>query len=571
MSLKKLERKKKIHEELRKIHHEAYGKRRINILKEKDMKIGFLVKIASFCEKNHKYAKADLYYNYILLKFANTNAINKLESLGVAQDVLDFISGIENPKERQIYISRVFVLSRNKSPDEIQLFEITKDPIILPKEKVDYMNNNVRDFYFKAKELIEKEYKNELQFKNWAIHILPEYISIKNIDELLIESQIENIINMFELDLSKLYAYLNDKRELDGPTTQIHGSYEEVMSAMEDFYANLEAYYPHISIYYKDEDATVFAPKEWDGWRIVRISSDNNFHTEGLKMNNCLRDGTYYNEFINNQIILFSLRDKYNYPHGCMTVDYTGNIDEPPKGRKNHILTPDLEEKFQEFISSPEYSEEIDKFYRKYDALLDVAMEMFDNYWETITIGEAREIIGTYDFNEFLHETIRKKYQIKGDAFQEIDLQILDKFLEWNIAYLVKDTSETVNNIYMDRPFDERKVLIKFITINYSFKYQTYFDIMSLSGYDTNKLREIATYIYKQKYMGKYILNQRELEDLLDSTPSAFIAKLDRIDYSFLESIFLEYKDSFREFFNEAIEKYIEDEYMLDILDTTYY
>ncbi len=533
------------------------------------MQTHILIKIASCLENKYKYVKADIYYKRILLKFANNAAIAKMQMLGVSQDILNFIESVENPKEKQLYISRVFTLLKTQKPEELQLEEISK-PVKVKKTKMDYMEENIKYFYNKSKEIIEKEYEHEPQFKNWCIYIIPEYTSINEIDNINNAEQLEKAIIDFINMLDDLYEYLSDKRELLGPQAQIDGGYEEIIEEKHNFYDNLDNYYGGISLYYTDDDEIIYSPEKWNGWKMVKVESSDNLYTEGLKLDICLKDGTYHDKVADAEMIIFSLRDAHNYPHGIMGIGPDGII-EAPKGRKNHPLAPELREMFDEFMRTPEYDMEQERLYEdSSEARYERAIEEFEEEWHTISLIDVRDALGKKELYDFLYD-IYVEHNIIGDTLQETNLKILQKYLRDSISHLIRDADEelgkkyeTLSTNHSDFSFNKyRKLLIDFINKNGGYipneEQLPLFSEKDLRKITIEDLKEIAINIYMKEYME---LDENELRELINYNKEDFIEYMFYTSDDFVENIFDTFRWDIKEKFrDELYEYYLSDNY----------
>ncbi len=85
----------------------------------------------------------------------------------------------------------------------------------------------------------------------------------------------------------------------------------------------------------------VFSPKEWNGWSIQKVVSENDLLVEGNRMNHCV--GDYCPQVDSGATEIYSLRDPKNEPH--VTVELSSEYNEINQIMGNSNTEPDEEYK----------------------------------------------------------------------------------------------------------------------------------------------------------------------------------------------------------------------------------
>ena len=67
----------------------------------------------------------------------------------------------------------------------------------------------------------------------------------------------------------------------------------------------------------------VYAPKEWDGWNIQRVTEPQDLKVEGNLMHHCV--GSYVDDVKEGRSLIYSLRDPYNVPK--VTIELNPNLE----------------------------------------------------------------------------------------------------------------------------------------------------------------------------------------------------------------------------------------------------
>jgi len=109
--------------------------------------------------------------------------------------------------------------------------------------------------------------------------------------------------------------------------------------------------------------------QKWNGWTVQKLTTNNDFVFEGIKMNHCVGDSGYFDKYRRGNCIIFSLRDPSNNPHVTIETDSSFSFVKQVQAAGNNTPKPELQAMIKEwFTSTPgqKYShEEGDLDYRR--------------------------------------------------------------------------------------------------------------------------------------------------------------------------------------------------------------
>lgn len=91
-------------------------------------------------------------------------------------------------------------------------------------------------------------------------------------------------------------------------------------------------------------DLVMFQPKEWEGWSIQKVVSENDLKSEGTQMDHCV--GQYCRRVNAGETEVYSLRDPNNKPHVTLEIEPEGSVNQI-YGKSNS----EPKDEYKEFIT----------------------------------------------------------------------------------------------------------------------------------------------------------------------------------------------------------------------------
>jgi len=222
------------------------------------------------------------------LRIVEAQASTYLESLGVQPPVIDWVVSQPTP---QTYINEL-----RKNPNQSLQYLQQLAPV---QQKSPYTE----------KELERTKNFDEI-FRKWA---LVQYKKLRVSPRPLFNNQ--GTMTMMDYHYSDSIAVIDRNMDLiydwfrfTEPAPEIASySYEQAMVSQEEWHKAAAGKGEGLVYEPKNPENVVFAPKEWNGWSVQRVVSENDLAVEGNLMSHCV--GDYCNAVQSGHSEIFSLRE----------------------------------------------------------------------------------------------------------------------------------------------------------------------------------------------------------------------------------------------------------------------
>ncbi len=266
-----------------------------------------------------------------------------LASLGASPEVIQYILSEEN--NSQLLINE-FRKNPRLTTEQLRSF-------IFPQK-------NIIDPYLERERRRATVISNDNIFQQW---VLVNFRKIRK-GRLPPENQVNRLNEVLNIEEQNKYL-----------------EFDEIIDQIADWYNSIQpdiaSYSPEQAIQASDEwhqmmagkgeglyyestkpELIMYGPewknKNWQGWTIQRVMSENDLLAEGNKMSNCV--GSYCSGVQNESLIIYSLRDPQNKPVVTIETDETGKIAEQIKGFGNNIPDDDYRTMISEWVTSDKNS-----------------------------------------------------------------------------------------------------------------------------------------------------------------------------------------------------------------------
>ena len=286
------------------------------------------------------------YFKTILAQavMESTGLVGYLERIGAAPDIIQYITTQEENTTK--YLANEF--RKNPSLTIQQLQQVQ-----LPQKTDPYLKSeyNVASSYPEIQQWILINFKKIRKGKMLADNSVTNVTSVSKI--LTPE---ENAFYFgFKNKLDEIYDWATRAE----PRPEI-ASYtaEQAIEETDEWHRMIAGkgegkYYEPIKkelIVYGPKWKSKWSNKDWQGWTIQKVESQNDLLAEGNKMDHCV--GSYYNEVRSGSGIIYSLRDPQNNPYVTIETDGTGKIVEQLKGHSNEVPDEEYGDMIAEWVNN---------------------------------------------------------------------------------------------------------------------------------------------------------------------------------------------------------------------------
>ena len=355
-----------------------------------------------------------------------TGLASYLERIGAAPDIINYLTSLDSQTSQ-------YMINEFRKNPSLSLFQLQQ--IQLPQKINPYTDWEL------SKTRAYPEPMNKwilIQFRKIRQGRLIEFI-YENPD-------IHNFYDRFADTLPQMLDWVersNPKPEIFSYTAQqaIDATYKwhEEMASGEGEYEKTN---PKLMVYGPN-----WKNKEWEGWTVQQINSENDLEAEGNKMDHCV--GSYCSDMMDGRSIFYSLRDPNNNPHITIEVDNKYKTVEQIQGNSNSEPKDEYKAMIKEWITNKNPG-----ITHKADPIEQLA-EQFGGY-DLGELGEALNMIGKIDEYGFKTEFISDAEIIAKDAIS-IEEERRDPRYSGDIVYIPEllidaalkgsDKKEVIRNI----------------------------------------------------------------------------------------------------------------------------
>lgn len=241
------------------------------------------------------------------LRVVEADASDYLGSLGVQSPVIDWVVSQPSP---QMYINEL-----RKNPNQPLQYLQQLAPV---QKKSPY-----------TKKELERTKNFEEPFRIWA---LIQYKKLRMKPDPIVNSQ--GVMTMMDytyrdsiMAIDRNMDLIYDWFRFTQPSPEIASySYEQAMVAQDEWHKAAAGKGEGLVYEPIKPENVVFAPKEWNGWSVQRVISENDLAVEGNLMNHCV--GDYCDQVISGRSEIFSLRDEKNKPHVTLEIEGGNRISQ---------------------------------------------------------------------------------------------------------------------------------------------------------------------------------------------------------------------------------------------------
>lgn len=348
-----------------------------------------------------------MWYKAFLVRLSATR-LEYLKSLNPSDVIYNFISS-KPDNEQQFYINEL-----RKNPN----ISLSQLQLLSPKEK--------KQVPFNSNELAcINKFSESPVYKKWV------EVQLRIMREKHREPNAFNILS-HKLDL------IYDWWRFTTPAPQISSySFEQADNAQVIWHETM-AGKGEGKIYEKTNPANiVYAPKDWHGWSIQEVTSENDLECEGGKMNHCV--GGYYEYVKNGEIKIYSLRDNHNNPKVTIEIDANNKIEQA-MANSNQEPSPELAKMVGEWLRSTGINYDISNISNRYDIPYDEYNKLLDK--NTSEKEFSHYIKGVY--NSSNTDNYGFPYKINNSLAKYIIVVIVEKLLK------LKRKSQEYKHLYDD-------------------------------------------------------------------------------------------------------------------------
>jgi hypothetical protein len=307
-----------------------------------------------------------------------------LQSLGISNEIISFI------------------LSQNEKISNILVNEIRKNPKLSIQQlqvfvnKLTYMPRNQNEEIINN--LIQIESDRFLEpFRTWVIIQLRKMKKQKGLkDEDFIEF-LKGLIHRLDFEGRKI-AEISDWMDRNNINIASY-SFEQAVVASDEWHKTIAGQGSGKQYEPTNRKLVVYGPKwknkEWQGWTIQEIVSQNDLLTEGNMMNHCCAN--YYDEVKRGSTRFFSLRDPKNHPHVTMSTNSDGKDVKQIQGNSNQVPDNQYKTMIKEWVTSEKGPETYDEDSPSID-VQDINTRDLDDFIDNLSVGSQ------YGFKTNLHQ-----------------------------------------------------------------------------------------------------------------------------------------------------------------------
>jgi len=254
------------------------------------------------------------YIKQIFAQALYTNPLEKyLTNLGINDDIINYILSLD--KQTAQYLTNELRQNFNLTLQQLQSIQ-------LPQKN--------KDPYSPFEKNVAKNYPVGMQ--KWIL------VNMRKIRE-------GRDPNNITQEMSDLYSWFNGKLDEVKDWTELAEPKPELASYnYTDAIADSDKWHKMMAgkgegVYYEPvkKELIMYGPewnnKEWNGWTIQKVMSENDLLAEGNKMDHCV--GSYCNYVENESIRIYSLRDPSNKPYVTIETDGSGKQVKQIRGNSN--------------------------------------------------------------------------------------------------------------------------------------------------------------------------------------------------------------------------------------------
>jgi hypothetical protein len=349
-----------------------------------------------------------------------------LTRLNASTDIIQYI--LSQDKETAQFLTNIF--RKNPSLNLVQL-QSTQVP-----------NKTKIDPYFKTEKIRAANLTTiNSPFYNWILVNCRKLRRGLPVDKINKDEQI------------KFWAFIDKLEEIKDWYNSIipdisSFSIEQAQQSSDEWHQQMASQGEGTSYAQTDLNLIIYGPtwknKEYNGWTIQKIISENDLTCEGNKMDHCV--GSYYDNVENGNSIIYSLRDPQNNPHVTMEINNYNEVEQI-RGKSNSEPKNTYKDMIKEWITSPK-NPGINNFSGESDPFGEISIK-YDNIEKVI---EAIEMCKRGEGDYGLASTT----SLNATDIIEIAINIEEnsRYPEYSgdITSIPERTIEWIFNTYNDNP-----------------------------------------------------------------------------------------------------------------------
>lgn len=263
-----------------------------------------------------------------------------LKSIGVGDDVLEFINSIQDQSHIKVYLSAL-----NKNPNT-SIEDLKKIPVKNPNEELQVAEKMIKQGFGAY---LPQLTKNSDTFTKWyVVQMLKKYRESKiNKTESAVMYAILHPSNEGVYHMLDFY----ETQMNDNPSFNIFNYNFEQIRELSDEWHEVMANKGSGKIYgpIKPENV-VYRFKEPSGYTVQKVNTENDLLVEGDRMNHCV--GSYFSAVSNGRSTIFSLRDQNNNPLATIELNGEMNTVRQIMANSNSEPNDEIKKLISEWIST---------------------------------------------------------------------------------------------------------------------------------------------------------------------------------------------------------------------------